>query len=336
MKNKGKFVISLDFELQWGMIDHVGKNSPYRQNIKAVHEVVPQLIALFDKYEIHATFATVGLLFFENVAEIRNFMRDKLLKINNLYGGGEIVSYDNKKLNTYSYLNEFENDEPEYFFAPRMVEQIKKYPNLELGSHTFSHYYCLESGQTAEQFREDLAHTQRLAAQHGVSFTSLVFPRNQINDEYLPICAEMGFLSVRSNESSWMYRAAGNRGNTLIKRMFRLLDAYFNLSGHHCYALHDLSQMPLLQLPASRFLRPYSGKLHMLELLKLRRIKKSMTYAARSGKIFHLWWHPHNFGCNTAENLAFCNKIMEHYRQLHQKYGFESCTMQEIVKSLNS
>jgi hypothetical protein len=53
MNKFGKFVISLDFELQWGMLDHVTENSSYRKDIKAVHAVIPKLIALFDKYNIH-------------------------------------------------------------------------------------------------------------------------------------------------------------------------------------------------------------------------------------------------------------------------------------------
>jgi peptidoglycan/xylan/chitin deacetylase (PgdA/CDA1 family) len=71
MNKFGKFVISLDFELQWGMLDHVTKDSPYRKNIKAVHDVIPKLLELFGKYDIHATFATVGLVFFENFRDLK-------------------------------------------------------------------------------------------------------------------------------------------------------------------------------------------------------------------------------------------------------------------------
>ena len=56
---KGLFIISLDFELLWGVRDKRTKET-YGQNILGVQEVIPQLLDLFDKYDITATFATVG------------------------------------------------------------------------------------------------------------------------------------------------------------------------------------------------------------------------------------------------------------------------------------
>jgi hypothetical protein len=129
-----------------------------------------------------------------------------------------------------------------------------------------------------------------------------------------------------------MCRASAGSENTKWKRLCRLLDNYVNISGHNCYSLENLKREPVLNLPASRFLRPYSKKLSFPDGLRLRRIKNDMTYAAKYGKIFHLWWHPHNFGANMEANFKFLKKILEHYQYLHDKYGFESCSMSDIVK----
>ena len=59
---KGIFTISLDFELFWGVRDHRTLDS-YGENIRNVHHVVPRLLALFEKYDVHCTWATVGFLF---------------------------------------------------------------------------------------------------------------------------------------------------------------------------------------------------------------------------------------------------------------------------------
>ena len=85
-------------------------------------------------------------------------------------------------------------------------------------------------------------------------------------------------------------------------RAGQLLDAYLDLSG-------DLGFDPpkshgLRNLPASRFLSPYRPGRKRLEPLRLRRIRNAMSGAARSGKSFHLWWHPHNFGLHLEESLA--------------------------------
>lgn len=45
-------------------------------------------------------------------------------------------------------------------------------------------------------------------------------------------------------------------------------------------------------------LRPYSAALKSLEPLKLKRITSELDCAAQEGLIYHLWWHPHNFGVN--------------------------------------
>jgi hypothetical protein len=58
----GKFVISLDFELMWGMRDKHTVET-YGKNIAAVHEIIPKLLEKFNSYNIKATFATVGFCF---------------------------------------------------------------------------------------------------------------------------------------------------------------------------------------------------------------------------------------------------------------------------------
>ena len=55
-----------------------------------------------------------------------------------------------------------------------------------------------------------------------------------------------------------------------------------------------------------------------------------MAHAAKQGEVFHLWWHPHNFGAHTEENLMTLRLICKHYEHLHNKYGMESIFMKEL------
>ena len=59
----GAFVISLDFELMWGVRDK-RTIADYGANILGVRQVVPALLDLFAERGIGCTWATVGLLFF--------------------------------------------------------------------------------------------------------------------------------------------------------------------------------------------------------------------------------------------------------------------------------
>lgn len=76
----------------------------------------------------------------------------------------------------------------------------------------------------------------------------------------------------------------------------------------------------------------YQGMMNVgLEGLKIWRIKRSMEYAAKHGEIFHLWWHPHNFGQDMVENLDNLEQLCKHYKQLSQEYEYKSCFISEIT-----
>ena len=54
-------VISLDFELRWGVLDRVRDDfSAYRANLEGVPEAVERMLDLFDEHEVRATWAIVG------------------------------------------------------------------------------------------------------------------------------------------------------------------------------------------------------------------------------------------------------------------------------------
>ena len=56
-----------------------------------------------------------------------------------------------------------------------------------------------------------------------------------------------------------------------------------------------------------------------------------MTQAAKRGEIYHLWWHPHNFGVNQTENLAGLETILKHYATLEKSFEMKSKTMAEVT-----
>ncbi len=322
----GKFVISLDFELMWGVRDKRSIEN-YGDNIIGVHKVIPKLLTVFSKYNIKATFSTVGFLFFET----------KQLLLNNLPVNKPI--YSNKNLSPYlgdfNFVgNNFELDS--YHFAPNLIRLIQKYPEHEIGTHTFSHYYCLEPGQTINDFKTDIEAAILVAKKYNLNLTSLVFPRNQFNDEYLNVCASLGIICYRGNEKSWIYKAKSGEDESIIRRCFRLLDAYINLSGHNCYTDDYLSSRYPIDVPSSRFLRPYSSKISFLDKLRLNRIKSGMTFAAQNKMTYHLWWHPHNFGVNQKENISFLEQILDHYSKLNVEYNFQSITMSGLAKKINN
>jgi hypothetical protein len=60
----GALVISLDFELLWGVRDlYPADGGTYRANLLGARTAIPKLLQLFEEFEIAATWATVGMLF---------------------------------------------------------------------------------------------------------------------------------------------------------------------------------------------------------------------------------------------------------------------------------
>lgn len=107
------------------------------------------------------------------------------------------------------YLDTIGNNyrEDPYHYGYQLIKEIQKYPNQEIGTHTFCHYYCLESNQTIDQFKIDLLTAINVANLYGIKLTSLIFPRNQFNENYLKVCHENGIICYRGNEDSWLYSA---------------------------------------------------------------------------------------------------------------------------------
>ena len=318
-KGAGSFVISLDFELYWGIRDHTDLDS-CRARLKGTREAIPRLLDLFAERGIRVTWATVGFLFFDD--------KDELLA----HLPAIRPSYENPRLSPYDALDRIGQDERRdpYHYGRSLVRRIADCPGQEIGTHTFSHYYCLEEGQTIDAFRADIQAAHAAARSLDIELKSLVFPRNQWRTDYLKLCAESGIGVVRSNERAWMYRAGAEGAGSLPKRVFRLADSYVNLSGHHAAKPSPLDE-GLIDVPSSRFLRPFSARLASLESRRLQRICAGMSHAATNGLSYHLWWHPHNFGLQQDENFKVLSMVLDHFQRLEETLGMVSCTMGDFM-----
>lgn len=314
----GTLIVSLDFELFWGMLD-VCPLEEYQSHVLGGRKAIPQLLALFQKYGIHATWAAVGFLFADNKSELEIFCP------------AEKPTYQNAKIAPYEYLagvGENEMDAP-CFFAPSLLKMIAQTPGQEVGSHTFSHYYCREPGQTPAQFAQDMAAAKAIAKAKGYDLTSVILPRNQCEPEYTEVLRQAGFTAYRDEENDWIHEKIRFRP---LLRALRLLDVYLPLTGQGGYT--PKNEGGIWNLTGSRMYKPILHPLAFLEGLKLHRIKRQMLHAAKNGLTFHLWWHPHNIGVDTQAHLRQLEEIFEYYTQLQKAYGMRSLNMGEAARVL--
>lgn len=315
----GILVISLDLELHWGRMDKIELSERVKQQLINSRNIIPEKLKLFETAGIHATWATVGLLFnhtpkeyLEDRSQMDFVRRSKHLT----------------KCNDFAEVSHEENSK--FYFASDLIKQIMGVKGQEIGTHTYSHFCYFENGADAAGFRADLIEAKKMAAKWDINLRSMVFPRNQYDDKCLDICAEEGIKTVRTNPPDW-YWTPDTKGN-LVRKLFRTGDAYMPLGRSKVYKNEELqpqtARLPVC-LPASRLYRKWDDAYPFLNTIKLNRIKDEMTNAAITNGFYHLWWHPENFGDDPEECLSELKEIAEHFLLLKDKYGFTSLNMIE-------
>ena len=142
----------------------------------------------------------------------------------------------------------------------------------------------------------------------------------------MAVLRELGFSAYRDEENDWIHEKISF---VPLKRLLRLADVYLPLTGQGGYTPRN--EKGIVNLVGSRMYKPYFAPLGFLEGLKLLRIKGQMRHAAKTGKTFHLWWHPHNVGVRTEYHLAQLEEIFSYYDTLRAQYGMRSLNMREAA-----
>jgi peptidoglycan/xylan/chitin deacetylase (PgdA/CDA1 family) len=314
------FVVSLDLELMWGVRDKRTVAS-YGDAVRGERRAIPEMLKRFSENGVRATWAVVGMAFARDKAEILR------------HAPTVRPQYNDPHLSPYEALDtEVGSDEASdpHHFGRALIEQIAATDGQEVGTHTFSHFYCLEPGQTIEAFEADLAAAKAIAAEEGLVLRSIVFPRNQMTAEHIEACRRHGIDCFRGNPGTFAYRSRSGADNSKVVRATRLIDSVLNIDGSHGYELREVENAPF-NIPASRFFRPFSRKVPGLSAMQLRRVLAEMTHAAKTGRMYHLWWHPHNFGRDTDENLRNLDAVLAHFRTLQRDYGMVSANMGDLA-----
>ena len=316
MEAKGILCISLDFEKYWGVHDIFDWKLKENEMLK-VNEVVEETLQLFEKYNIHASWATVGLLAVGEEQQLNSFAK---------------ISYENENYSPFPFSRKkFDKIPLECRSAIDQIKLISNSKNQEIASHTFAHLYTIENGISKNDFKDDLARMKAIEDQFNISFNSLVFPRNQISKDYLKLAKKDNYSSFRGNQRNKFWRNSEFKNESIIKRGFRWFDAYFDVTKTYNFRPSELLiEEGLKNIPASRFFRPIGGN-KFLEKRKINRIKREMKKATLNGEIYHLWWHPHNFSKNTEQHFVQLEQLLSFYTELNKKGEMISLNMQEIA-----
>ena len=304
----------------WGVRDHRSL-ADYGDAILGGRQAIPLMLDMFRHFGIHATWATVGALFARN--------RDEMLA----FAPEVRPQYTNPRLSPYpameTQIGTDEREDP-YHFGRSLLDQIAETPGQEIATHTFGHIYALEPGMTGAAWQADLQAAQAIADHAGHHLRSIVFPRNQFDARAIDHCQQLGLDCYRGNPPGWVYDPRPGDDLSAALRMARFLDGALPLFGGMAFDA-PASGNGISDVPASRFLRPWNARFPLYSRLHQTRVIREMTAAARSGQCYHLWWHPHNMGRDTAQNMAQLTAILRAFDGLRDRFGFESVTMAQCV-----
>jgi peptidoglycan/xylan/chitin deacetylase (PgdA/CDA1 family) len=322
-KHPGALVISLDLELHWGVRDRRILDRREQSRVLSARAAALRIAELLEEFAVHATWAAVGYLFARSREDLERFAPSRRPR------------YHDPRLDPYGeQTGRGEADDP-FHFAPDLINAIALRTGQEIATHSYSHYYCCESGQGPDEFEADLRSALAIANDSGFRICSYVFPRNQVNPGYLPILKRAGILCYRGTQASRVNQAERFRlQQRPHRRLLRLCDNYFDLYGSQ--TIEWPSGPGPLCIGASRYLRPHNVFLHGLDDLRYRRIVNAMESAAARGELFHLWWHPEDFAVDMDRNLQFLHRILVAWDRCRRHSGMLTLSMSEVVQAVNA
>ena len=312
-KKQGIFTISLDTELAWGMFDKVDVEKKREEYLKT-REVIDELLDLFEKYNISATWAVVGHLFLDRCKKENGIKHPDLKR-------PDYDWYDKDWFHEDPATNIEENP---IWYGKDILKKIKNTePKQDIGSHSFSHLIYSKSGEKVVE--DDLRKTVDLAEQEGVDMNSFVFPRNEAG--HLNMIKKFGFKIYRCKNNSWFEK--NNKLPESIKKIFRLFEEFLSITPP---VAKIKNKSGLIEVGGSQIYRSYDFPWNFLSVSsRIKRARKGIDKVAREGGIYHLWFHPFNLVKNKKDLIEGIEEILKY---AHKNNEVEIMNMKDISKNV--
>lgn len=306
----GTFTVSIDLELAWGCCDRPLRPQR-RQELHRERAVVQEILRLFAKHDIRATWAIVGHLLLDQCP----------------WTGGEVHSEIPRPINVHDTRNWFFQHPPpsdpdqSLWYARDIVQWLlEASPTQEIASHSFCHMLYDPSHTTRPAVQADIQRARALHEAFGLPFQLFVFPRNRIG--YLDLLAQAGIMSYRGNARRWY---------DWIPLLFvrRLINFASYVAGTPPATVKPtIDYLGMVDVPSSMVLMSRNGLRRLVSTKSLiRKCIIGLNQAARCGETFHLWFHPSNFTYRTADQLAVLDAILQHARSLRKRGILEILTI---------
>jgi peptidoglycan/xylan/chitin deacetylase (PgdA/CDA1 family) len=310
--NRGVLTISIDVELAWGWCD-----SPIgiaeRRTISGERQVVRNILAIFNRYGIRATWAVIAHLIrhdcqFNGQLPHPEFPRP--------------VQRNEKR--DWFFQHPTTPADP-LWYGPDIIEEIRTAtPQQEIGSHGFAHIIYDEQATNRAAVVEDIRLAKDLHERHELPFASFVFPRNVVG--FRDVLAHAGIHAFRGNT-----RRVYDRFPSPARRAANLLQFIAPLPAP--VVLPSVDELGLVNVPDSMLLIGRGGLRRLISTRSLiLKGTSALDAAAARKRVFHLWFHPSNFVSNTDKQFYVLQRLLEHATRLIRQGHIELLTMGEIAR----
>ncbi len=288
---RGTFTISIDLELAWGIWDKPSATY-FRLCAEKEERIVDGLLAMFERYDVPATWAVVGRL----------LERAERFPVETEHGD-------------------------RIWYAPHLIEKVRaSKSNQEVGSHSFEHVYFGQIDRA--RATDDIQGAKRVHDQHGLDFVSFVFPRNQVG--HLDVLEQAGVRVFRSLDRGWFMDAA-KWGGGVVGQAANLADKIVPVPPQVVEPLPS-SAPGMVDLPSSTLLLARNGLRRLVTPLSVRvKNRLGLEAAKRQRKLFHLWFHPSNFYYETDRQLAVLESIVAGASRMRDRGQLEIAPMSSFA-----
>ncbi len=319
-RDHGVFTLSLDFELIWGTLDHGPE--PFGEACERERtQVVGRLLAMFEEFEIPATWCVLGHLLLESCQQRNGLKHPEIVQPSHAWVQGDWFAHD-----------PCGNEESHpIFYGRSLVERIRSCRvRQEIGCHSFSHPIFGDPGCARATAESELAECDRVARGLGIEMQAFAFPRNRVG--HLQVLRENGYTVYRGPEPVW-YEGAPVPGP--LRRLGHLLDV---LTARRPPVVAPEEALPgLWNLPGSMIYFPFHGFRRYVPMsLRVRRAMKGLELAARTGRVFHLWFHPTNLAYGTERLFAGLRGILARAADLRAEGQLSILSMSDALDHWNS
>jgi hypothetical protein len=305
---QGTMIISLDCEGKWGMADKIG---PYHENFltdEALARAYRDLIDLFDRYDIPATFAFV-MAFTLDESERRTC--SGLLRDVSISGKNWLVNY--RKAQERGNLSGWHQ--------PGSFDLVRKSGRHEIACHGFSHLPLDEKEIDAQDARLELQAASEIAHLKGVKLETFIYPRNHV-----------GFVSMLPQHGYLGYREGLSRPEGKLGRVSGIV-SQFNVfeKGQPSRSSVDGTPIPI---PCGYPFNWRTGVRRLVpKAVTVQRWHGIMRRASERREVAHLWLHPHNI-ITGPETLIVLEQVLRDAAKLRDAGSISIVTQAQYCRTL--